>query len=134
MIKKINRNKTIKQFIATVIVLIILSKYMTSYYLPPHINKLQVNLIEEKVKEINQVIIDTKPDYISAGSSDYFIIKKHISKNEMLTWSFDLAKFRIINPILIFLEIKKVYFKYKILSDKNIKVVLFKYSSKKGNR
>lgn len=108
--------------------------YMTSYYLPPYLNKLQVNLIEEKVEEINQVIRHTNPDYISASYSDYFIIKRYIPKYKILTWSFDLNKFRLINPRLIILELKKSYLKYKILSDKDIKVALFKYSSKNGDR
>ncbi len=108
--------------------------YMTSYYLPAHINKLKVNLVATKFEVINQMIIDTKPNFISADSVDYSLIKEHLHKLKMLTWSFQFYKFRIINPKVLISELKNVYFKNKILSDKNVKVVLFQYKSKNGDR
>lgn len=108
--------------------------FNTSYYLPATLNKVPKELLNEKMKSIKITANLNKTNFISANMSDYEIIIEHFPDNRILTWGCALSKPLIINPIKLLREAKLLVYKYKVLSDKNVSVVLFRYQAKKGNR
>lgn len=112
-----------------------LDGFKTSYYLPPQLNKLNKKKQITKLNEIQKNCSISKVDYISTDVSDYNILQKHFSNKKKLLWLFDMNKKpTLINPIYIVKHLLDFYRNTKILSNKQVKIVLFNYTSIKGNR
>lgn len=108
--------------------------YKTSYYLPGGLHQLSAKELEKTIKIIKQQLTIHKANYISADLDHYGIMKDHFSKQNMLTWPYKYDQEVYYNPITLFKSLKSVYYKYRVLSNEKIHVVLFTYEAKKGNR
>lgn len=107
--------------------------YKTSYYLADSLNQLSKDELQEQLSIIDEMNVNYKTDYLSFSYRDYQIINNYYPNNVYLTWSFKFSEMQIINPIYILPMLKLVYYKYSILSDKKVEIVLFKYVTKEGN-
>ncbi len=108
--------------------------FKTSYYLP-RIAGLSGDQKEVLMQEINKSVADYSIHYISADKIHLGDLKTLFPEKEILTW---IANKEADNAS--FWELKKMYNKfirarkkYAVLSDPQIKIVLYSYKAKEGN-
>lgn len=108
--------------------------YRTSFYLPGGLHQLSDEDLDHQIRDIKQQIIAYKPDYISADFNHYRIMRQSFPEKTVLTWPYKYQQEWYFNPIKLVKKLKNVYYKYKVLSNDKVGVVLFTYEAKKGNR
>lgn len=108
--------------------------YKTSYYLPGGLYQLPAEELEKTIKTVKHWLAIHKTSYISADFDHYSIMKGYFSKQNMLTWPYKYDQEVYYNPITLLKSLKSVYYKFRVLSNEKIQVVLFTYEAKKGNR
>ncbi|MDT7831423.1 hypothetical protein RQM59_03470 [Flavobacteriaceae bacterium S356] len=111
-----------------------LNGYRTSYYLPSGLYQLNAEDLNKETARIKRQVAANKTTYISANLDHYGIMKRSFPEQNVLTWPYKYKQEWHYNPITLFKNLKKVYYKYKVLSNDKINVVLFTYDSEKGNR
>ncbi len=108
--------------------------YRTSFYLPGGLHQLSDKDLNHQIQDIRQRIVASKPDYISADFNHYGIMRQSFPEKTVLTWPYKYQQEWYFNPIKLVKKLKNVYYKYKVLSNDKIGVVLLTYEAKKGNR
>ena len=107
--------------------------FKTSYYLPQNFSQLNGEALLNQLKFINALLDTNKIDFVSSDVKDYYFIKNNFPKSEMLIWILN-------NPPKIkdFYTLKRslIHFKrnFVILNNPKVKVVLFTFKSKLGDR
>ena len=108
--------------------------YRTSYYLPSRLYQLNTEELKAKLVDIEHRIATNKTTYISANFNHYGIMKRSFPEQNVLIWPYKYEQEWYYNPITLFKNLKKVYYKYRVLSNDKVNVVLFTYEAEKGNR
>ena len=107
--------------------------FKTSYYLPQNFSNLDGESLLNQLKFTNVLLDSNKIDFVSSDVKDYYFIKNNFPNSEMLTWIMN-------NPpeIKDFYTLKRslIHFKrnFTVLNDSKVKVVLFTFKSKLGDR
>lgn len=108
--------------------------FKTSYYLPGGLYQLSQKDLKHQIQDIGQRIVTHKPNYISANFNHYGIMRQSFPEETVLTWPYKYRQEWYYNPITLIKKLKNVYYKYKVLSNEKVGVVLFTYEAQKGNR
>lgn len=107
--------------------------YKTSYYLPSDFSTLAENDLQIQYNLVNKLFDTGKLNYISSDVKDYYLMKKKFPNRKIITWIIDTPD---VIKNLYTLKVSLVNFKrnFLVLSDSNVKVVLFTFKANKGNR
>ncbi|WP_226064257.1 FAM151 family protein [Kaistella polysaccharea] len=107
--------------------------FKVSYYLPPDIANMKEEefIIESTI--INKLINSGKIDYISSDVNDYNFLKEKFPNTTIITWILDIPP-TIKSTYSLKVSIKSFIRNLIVLSDQNVKVVLFSFKAKSGNR
>lgn len=92
--------------------------YLTSYYLPNGLHKLNNKMQKSEIEKIQQNLSSFSNNYISTDYKDYSLIKKHFNQTKLLIW---FTHYSSVN------KIKSRILLYQIVSDKNVDVLLLPY-------
>lgn len=103
--------------------------FKTSYYLPATISTYN----DERISRERKIIDSNNLDYISSNFTDYNFIKENFPNKKLLTWIIN-NPINIRNPYTLKLSIINFIRNFKIINDKDVRVVLFKFNAISGNR
>ncbi|KIA83054.1 hypothetical protein OA84_05715 [Kaistella solincola] len=107
--------------------------FKTSYYLPWEISSLKNEELSSELTFINNLIISRQIDYISSDVIDYKFMKEKFPYAEIITWIIDNPA-PITNLYTFKVSVSSFIRNLKVLSDEDVKVVLFGFKAKAGNR
>lgn len=99
--------------------------YITSYYLPANLLRLNKDELKEKTKIIRDNIHNNPTNFVSANYRDYYIIKKEFPDKDIITWIIDDNP-EIYSYSTLRKALSKFKYRFKVFSDKKVKVVLVK--------
>lgn len=110
------------------------SGYKTSYYLPNSLCSLPDDQRQEEFNILTGNIEAYVTDYISLDKCNYLLIAEKFPHKAKLLWSFSYKRRLTINPLHLLKLPNEIALKRRLLEDKNVEVVLFKYTAQQGNR
>jgi hypothetical protein len=108
--------------------------FQTSYYLPQHLGDGSAKQQREKLNTLKNTVNQFPSDFLSTNRKDYSIVKSEFPRAQILTWSFQYSSGLILNPFVLAREAMDWSAKNDLLHDDQVKVVLFSYTARQGNR
>ncbi|MFC2118403.1 hypothetical protein ACFLTI_08020 [Bacteroidota bacterium] len=124
-LNKINKNKVIVESSNPQLLETFVKKgFITSYYLPINLYKLNKEELETAIEKIKENITSFKHKYISADYKNYPILKKHFPDKKKNFWFITYSSMNKIKARILF---------YKILLDKNTDILLIPFRYKNDN-
>lgn len=107
--------------------------FLTSYYLPPGLKKLNEEALDTKLAEIKAKLNSNPTNYISYNYLDYSVVNSGLPDRKKLTWITD-ELYQGLNVRGFVSLIIGAYDKCCLFFDEDVEVILVKYYSVEGDR
>ena len=107
--------------------------FKTSYYIPQNLTNLNKENLLKQINYTHSLIDSKKINFLSSDVKDYSFLKENFPNSIILTWIMNEPP-KIKNPYTLKRSVLHFKRNFSLLNDKKVKVVLFTFNAKKGNR